>query len=58
MIRGLLVTQDIETVILSMANWNVSVHHNAKKYKLQEKVERLFNNLKQFQFRRIATNYK
>ena len=36
-------------------NRSVSVHHDAQNYKLREKVERFFNNPKQF--RRVPTLY-
>ena len=54
-IRQFLAMQGIEAVIPSKANRIESIHHDAQKYKLREKVERFFNKLKQF--RRIATRY-
>ena len=50
-----LVWEGIEAVIPSRANRRETIHHDTEKYKMRLKVERLFNNLKQF--RRIATRY-
>ena len=52
-IRQFLAVQGIEAVIAPKANRIGSIHHDAQKYQLREKVERFFNKLKQF--RRIAT---
>ena len=50
------VWEGIEAVILPKANRTESIHYDTEKYKMREKVERLFNKLKQF--RRIATRYE
>ena len=47
-IRQFLAMQGIEAVIAPKANRIGSIHHDAQKYQLREKVERFFNKLKQF----------
>ena len=54
-IRRFLAALGIEAVIPPRANRRETIHHDTEKYKMREKVERLFNKLKQF--RRIATRY-
>jgi len=51
-----LIKHDIVPVIPSKSNHIVSLDYNKTLYKLREKVERFFNNLKQFC--RIATRYE
>ena len=55
-IREQLLAQDIVPVIPSKSNRTESLDYDKELYKLREKVERFFNNLKQF--RRIATRYE
>ena len=55
-IREHLIKQDIVPVIPPKSNRLVSLDYDKNLYKLREKVERFFNNLKQF--RRIATRYE
>ena len=55
-IREHLIKHDIVPVIPPKSNRIVSLHYNKNSYKLREKVERFFNNLKQF--RRIAARYE
>ena len=55
-IREHLVTQDLVAVIPPRSNWTARIDYDKDLYKLREKVERFFNNLKQF--RRIATRYE
>jgi transposase len=50
------IKHDIVPVIPPKSNRRVSLDYNKTLYKLREKVERFFNNLKQF--RRIATRYE
>ena len=45
----------MEAGIPPRANRAESIHYDAEKYKMREKVERWFNKIKQF--RRIATRY-
>jgi transposase len=55
-IRAHLVAQDIVPVIPPKRNRTEPCDYDQELYKLREKVERFFNNLKQF--RRIATRYE
>ena len=55
-IREQLLAQDIVPVIPPKSNRTASLDYDKELYKLREKVERFFNNLKQF--RRIATRYE
>jgi transposase len=55
-IREQLVAQDIVPVIPPKSNRRAPCDYDKALYKLREKVERFFNNLKQF--RRIATRYE
>ena len=55
-IREHLIKHDIVLVIPPKINRIVSLDYDKTRYKLREKVERFFNNLKQF--RRIATRYE
>ena len=55
-IREQLVARDIVPVIPPKSNRIASIDYDKNLYKLREKVERFFNNLKQF--RRIATRYE
>jgi transposase len=55
-IREHLSAQDIVPVIPPKSNRRVPLDYDKALYKLREKVERFFNNLKQF--RRIATRYE
>jgi len=55
-IREHLIAHDIVPVIPSKSNRRVPLAYDKESYKLREKVERFFNNLKQF--RRIATRYE
>jgi len=55
-IRAQLVAHDIVPVIPPKSNRRVPLDYDKALYKLREKVERFFNNLKQF--RRIATRYE
>jgi transposase len=55
-IREHLVAHDIVPVIPPKSNRTAPIDYDADLYKLREKVERFFNNLKQF--RRIATRYE
>ena len=55
-IRGHLIAHDIVPVIPSKSNRRAPLDYDKESYKLREKVERFFNNLKQF--RRIATRYE
>jgi putative transposase len=55
-IREQLVAQDIMPVIPPKSNRRAPLDYDKALYKLREKVERFFNNLKQF--RRIATRYE
>ena len=55
-IREHLIMHDIVPVIPSKSNRLASIDYDTNLYKLREKVERFFNNLKQF--RRIATRYE
>ena len=55
-IREQLVAQDIVPVIPPKSNRRAPRDYDKALYKLREKVERFFNNLKQF--RRIATRYE
>ena len=55
-IREQLVAQDIVPVIPPKSNRTELLDYDKNLYKLREKVERFFNNLKQF--RRIATRYE
>ena len=55
-IREQLVAQDIVPVIPPQSNRRAPLDSDKALYKLREKVERFFNNLKQF--RRIATRYE
>jgi transposase len=55
-IREQLVAQDIVPVIPPKSNRTELLDSDKNLYKLREKVERFFNNLKQF--RRIATRYE
>jgi len=55
-IREQLVAQDIVPVIPPKSNRRAPLNYDKALYKLREKVERFFNNLKQF--RRIATRYE
>jgi transposase len=54
--REHLLAQDIVPVIPPKSNRREPVDYDKDLYKLREKVERFFNNLKQF--RRIATRYE
>ena len=54
-IRDTLVDRDIAPVIPSKANRVDPIWHDAERYKDRNKIERLFNRLKQF--RRVATRY-
>jgi transposase len=54
-IRDLLIEQDIAPCIPSTANRAEPIYYDAERYKERNKVERLFNRLKQF--RRVATRY-
>jgi transposase len=55
-IREHLIAHDIVPVIPSKSNRRAPLDYDKERYKLREKVERFFNNLKQF--RRIATRYE
>ena len=55
-IREHLIAHDIASVIPSKSNRRAPRDYEKVSYKLREKVERFFNNLKQF--RRIATRYE
>ena len=55
-IREHLIAHDIAPVIPSKSNRRAPRDYDKVSYKLREKVERFFNNLKQF--RRIATRYE
>ena len=55
-IRAHLLAQDIVPVIPPKSNRTTAIAYDVDLYKLREKVERFFNNLKQF--RRIATRYE
>jgi transposase len=55
-IRETLVDRDIAPVIPSKANRVDPIWHDPERYKERNKVERLFNRLKQF--RRVATRYE
>jgi len=55
-IREHLIAHDIAPVIPSKSNRRAPLDYDKERYKLREKVERFFNNLKQF--RRIATRYE
>jgi transposase len=55
-IREHLLAQDIVPVIPPRSNRTDAIDYDHDLYKLREKVERFFNNLKQF--RRIATRYE
>jgi len=55
-IRELLVGRDIAPCIPSTANRTEAIYYDAERYKERNKVERLFNRLKQF--RRVATRYE
>jgi len=55
-IRAHLVAHDMVPVIPSRSNRIAPLSYDKALYKLREKVERFFNNLKQF--RRIATRYE
>jgi len=55
-IREHLIAHDIAPVIPSKSNRRAPRDYDKERYKLREKVERFFNNLKQF--RRIATRYE
>ena len=55
-IREQLIVHDIVPVIPSKRNRREPLDYDQELYKLREKVERFFNNLKQF--RRIATRYE
>jgi transposase len=55
-IRTQLLAEDIVPVIPPKSNRTVPLDYDTDLYKLREKVERFFNNLKQF--RRIATRYE
>jgi transposase len=54
-IREQLLKQDMIPVIPPKSNRTTPLDYDKNLYKLREKVERFFNNLKQF--RRIATRY-
>lgn len=54
-IRDALVDRDIAPVIPSKANRVDPIWHDPARYKDRNRIERLFNRLKQF--RRIATRY-
>ena len=54
-IRESLVERDIAPCIPSTANRTEPIWYDAERYKERNKVERLFNRLKQF--RRVATRY-
>jgi transposase len=55
-IRAQLLAEDIVPVIPPKSNRTEPLAYDTELYKLREKVERFFNNLKQF--RRIATRYE
>jgi transposase len=55
-IREQLIVHDIVPVIPPKRNRIATIDYDKNLYKLREKVERFFNNLKQF--RRIATRYE
>ena len=55
-IREQLIVHDIVPVIPPKSNRIATLDYDKNLYKLREKVERFFNNLKQF--RRIATRYE
>jgi transposase len=55
-IRAHLLAHDIVPVIPPKRNRTAPLAYDAALYKLREKVERFFNNLKQF--RRLATRYE
>jgi transposase len=55
-IRDALVDRDIAPVIPSKANRVDPIWHDPERYKDRNKIERLFNRLKQF--RRVATRYE
>ena len=55
-IRAQLLAEDIVPVIPPKSNRIEPLDYDTELYKLREKVERFFNNLKQF--RRIATRYE
>lgn len=55
-IREHLIAHDMVPVIPSKSNRRAPRDYDKESYKLREKVERFFNNLKQF--RRIATRYE
>jgi transposase len=55
-IREQLIVHDIVPVIPPKSNRIATLDYEKNLYKLREKVERFFNNLKQF--RRIATRYE
>jgi transposase len=55
-VRAQLVAQAIVPIIPPKSNRTASLDYEQALYKLREKVERFFNNIKQF--RRIATQYE
>lgn len=55
-IRTTLTEHDLVPVIPPKSNRTASIAYDRALYKLREKIERFFNNLKQF--RRIATRYE
>jgi transposase len=55
-IRAKLQDNGINPVIPPKSNRKEVIHYDKDKYRLRQKVERFFNNLKQF--RRIATRYE
>jgi len=55
-IREQLLAQDVVPVIPPKSNRTAPIDYDHALYKLREKVERFFHNLKQF--RRIATRYE
>jgi transposase len=55
-IRDYLLAQDIVPVIPPRSNRTAAIDYDHDRYKLREKVERFFNQLKQF--RRLATRYE
>jgi len=54
-IRGTLAERGVEAVIPARANRAEGIPQDGEKYKLRDKVERFFNQIKHF--RRIATRY-
>ena len=54
-IRHMLADQGVEAVIPGKSNRTQEIIYDKEQYKLRQKVERFFNQLKQF--RRIATRY-